>query len=147
LILGWNAAFNGKATLANFGMKRMTNYKDHLIDFFKFYKNHDFEGSVICPYLGQAIPLRRYCDAHKVGTDDEPVIQVIPEYMKNIRTFREAKVNVADMLNLNYNVGYNVGIKRLRKFKVFCGEAVELLRENLQNPYEDLTINMQSLKF
>ena len=55
---------------------------------------------------------------------------LIKKLKDNIKSFNKQAVNVADLLNLNFNCAYGVGKKRSNKFKGFCGHAVELLRNN-----------------
>lgn len=98
----------------------MIDYKEHRAEFFQFYGAFDFKENVISPYLGRAIPIKDY------PKNDED----LKKFEDNIKTFNKAAVNVADLLNLNFNCAYGVGQKRSRKFTTFCGDAVELLRNN-----------------
>lgn len=102
-------------------MEETRNYEDHLVGFFEFYGDFDFTHNVICPYLGRAIPIRNYPsnDADLKKFDDK------------IKNFKQTAVNVADTLNLNFNIAFGVGKKRIEKFKQFCGHAIVLLDENL----------------
>lgn len=124
----WNVAFDKAASLEDLGFERMHNYKDHLVDFFRFYGSFDFVNNVVCPFLGKAIPIRSYTDGH--WTDAEAMVE-FEVYRDNIRTFRKEKVNVADLLNLNYNVAYAVGAKRLNRFQKFCVHSENVLMEKL----------------
>lgn len=102
-------------------METMKNYEDHLIGFFKFYENFDFPKNVICPYLGRAVPVKDF-----PGKEEE-----LLKYQDIIKNFNFQAVNVADALNLKFNCGFGVGKKRMKKFKLFCGRAIQLLEENL----------------
>jgi len=116
-IKGWNVEFNRKKKIKDYGMERIVDYEYHCIEFFEFYGEFDFKENVICAYLGRAIPTKNYPDK-----DDDLV-----KFKDNIKDFNKQVVNVADMLNLNYNCAYGVGMKRSKKFTVFCKRAVELL--------------------
>lgn len=120
-VTGWNVGFNDEKRIEQFGMSKMENYKDHLIEFFKFYENFDFTNNVICPYLGQSVPVNAY------PANEEKLFK----YADIIKNFNFQAVNVADVLNLKFNCGFGVGKKRMNKFKHFCGHAIILLEENL----------------
>jgi hypothetical protein len=130
-LVGWNVAFDNTKTLKDYGMERMGFYKAHIESFFEFYGSFDFEGNVICPFLGEAIPISSYRSTDWVKPGDLDNNNMLEEYKNNIRTFQETKVNVADMLNLNFNVAYGVGAKRMKTFKIFCAHAVDLLQTHL----------------
>ena len=97
----------------------MTNHKEHLIEFFHFYQHFDFQNNVICPYLGREVPIGEFNNSHAD----------FQKFTGNVKTFDFKPVNVADMLNLNFNVAFGVGIKRIKKFVPFCGKTVEIMRE------------------
>ena len=59
-----------------------------------------------------------------------------------VKTFDFKPVNVAYILNLNFNVAFGVCIKRSKKFVPFCGETVEIMRKRFG--YE---INKETCKF
>lgn len=97
------------------------NYKEHLKGFFEFYQAFEFDRNVICPYLGREVPINSY------PKKEEDLLK----FRDNIKSFVKTSVNVADLLNLNFNVAYGVGRKRAKKFRAFCGHALVLLDENL----------------
>lgn len=121
-VLGWNVAFDRKKTLSDFGIKRMTNYRDHLISFFDFYRTFEFGSNVICPFLGRAVPIKSY------SSD----LEDFAKFMDNVKGFNKQVVNVADLFNLNYNVAYGVGKRRISKFVPFCAHAMNLLQNELK---------------
>lgn len=121
--LGWNVGFDHKKSLNAYGMERMTNYKDHLISFFDFYRTFEFNTNVICPYLGHAVPIKSYSSDYKD----------FQKFGDSFKNFNKQSVNVADLLNLNFNVGFGVGKKRIKKFVPFCGHAIELLGGHVIN--------------
>lgn len=117
--------FNEKKKIQDYGMAKIHDYTDHLVDFFEFYRDFDFRSNVICVYLGQAIPVNSY-----------PNVTELEMYKDNFgptKRFNVQPVNVADLLNLNYNMAHGVGKKRLKKFEAFTAEAVELLQENMSS--------------
>lgn len=116
-LLGWNVSSNKKKGIAGYGMKAMRNYEDHRVGFFEFYEAFEFGVNVICPYLGQAVPIEGYPGNH----------EGLKKYKDNIKNFNRAAVNVTDLLNLNFNCAHGVGAKRLKKFQKFCGHAISLL--------------------
>jgi hypothetical protein len=113
--------FNNKKKLREFGIDKIECFHDHLGGFFKFYETFDFVKNVICAYLGRSISVSNY-----PGEDEE-----LKKFKEQIKSFNKQAVNIADMLNLNFNVAYNVGKKRAHRFKPFCGRAHELLTERL----------------
>jgi hypothetical protein len=98
-------------------MERIEDYRKHLIDFFEFYRTFDFAGNVICPYLGRAVPIKSYSNE----------LEDFQKFIDNVKGFNKAAVNVADVLNLNFNVAYGVGKKRITKFVPFCSRSIDLL--------------------
>lgn len=102
-------------------MDVIENYMEHLIGFFEFYSEFQFDRNVMCPFLGRAIPIKSY-------PQNEPDLLKLKDNMKG---FNKTAVNMADVLNLNFNVAYGVGKKRAKKFRAFCGHAICLLEENL----------------
>jgi hypothetical protein len=98
-------------------MDKIETFYDHLADFFQFYGAFDFANYVICPFLGRAVPITAFPEK------DED----LKKFKDQIKTFNKAAVNVADLLNLNFNVAYGVGKKRARKFTPFCARAQNLL--------------------
>lgn len=111
----------------------MTNYKDHLIGFFDFYRTFDFGNNVICPFLGKAVPIKSY---------SKDLVE-FQKFMDNVKGFNKQVVNVADLFNLNYNVAYGVGKRRIKKFVPFCAHAVNLLEEEFYK--NDLSFKLKSL--
>lgn len=102
-------------------MEKIGNYKEYLIGFFEFYEEFEFDRNVMCPYLGKAIPIKSYPKGEAA----------LNKYENAMKGFNKTAVNMADLLNLNFNVAYGVGKKRAKKFRQFCGHAVCLLDENL----------------
>ncbi|CRL06355.1 CLUMA_CG018877, isoform A [Clunio marinus] len=113
----WNVAFNKQKGIKDYGLESITDYKEHFVDFFDFYSTFDFRKNVICPYLGREVPIKSY-------PTKEPELN---NYAEDIKNFLFADVNISEPFNLNFNVAYNVGKKRLQKFIPFCAHAVNLL--------------------
>lgn len=98
-------------------MDPMNDYYDHIADFFRFYQDIDFRQTVICPYIGKAIAIKNY------PTNVEELLK----YKDNMKGFNKTAVNVADLLNLNFNVAFGVGKKRSSKFTDFCKHVPSLI--------------------
>jgi hypothetical protein len=113
----------------------MLNYQSHLISFFHFYQNFDFANNVICPFLGREVPIKTF-------TNDN---ESFKKFQGNLKGFNFQVVNVADLFNLNFNVGYGVGKKRIAKFVPFCGHAIEILRDHFN--YSDKEMDGLIKKF
>lgn len=117
-------------------MDVMENYEDHLIGFFEFYHEFQFDRFVMCPYLGRAIPIKSF-------PQNDPDLLKLKD---NMKSFNKAAVNMADLMNLNFNVAYGVGKKRAKKFKAFSLHAVWLLEENLRILEENSRILKENLR-
>lgn len=52
---GWKTQFDDRKTIYDYGFNLMTNYKNHVVDFFLLYSEFDFEKMVVFPYYGYSV--------------------------------------------------------------------------------------------
>ena len=54
-IAGWKTQFDDQKTIYDYGIELMTNYKNHVVDFFLLYSEFDFEKMVVFPFYGYSV--------------------------------------------------------------------------------------------
>jgi hypothetical protein len=60
LISDWQVQFDPSRTLHSYGVKKMTTYSDHILGYFQFYSNLNFDGLVLSIYDGKCIKRSEY---------------------------------------------------------------------------------------
>lgn len=60
IVVEWQVQFDKSRSLSTYGIKKIVAFMPHVAEFFKFYKNFEFDNNVIVPYLGCAVPRSGY---------------------------------------------------------------------------------------
>lgn len=53
--LDWEVQFDQSRELSFYGISKMENCMEFVVDFFKFYKSFDFDSDAVVPYLGRKV--------------------------------------------------------------------------------------------
>ncbi|KAG5677939.1 hypothetical protein PVAND_007653 [Polypedilum vanderplanki] len=106
---GWNVSFDEDKNwnITCYGTRKLRSYHIHLVDFFIFYKNFDYN-YIMSTFKGTSV-------------------------LREIYPFNSFKIDtpmcIAGPINRGYNSSYNIGKSRLKKFIKICSNAVVLLNE------------------
>ncbi|XP_070499700.1 terminal uridylyltransferase Tailor-like [Chironomus tepperi] len=103
----WEVQFDPSRTLQSYGVKKMTNFVNHIVGYFRFYSNVKFEELVLSIYEGKCIKRSEY---------------------KKYDTFKiEKPLCMAGVLDQSFNSGQTVSKTAMQKFSGMCQLSVEFL--------------------
>lgn len=132
-VLAWKANFCDKS-LRELNIARNDDFIPHLIGFFDYYAQFDYENNVICPYLGHTISKtvlnsNFFIPELKLYNDYIETLDLKVQDSRHILFDIEAPICTQDPLELCHNVTRNFKMSSIEKFVDLCKLSFVLLKE------------------